>query len=154
LWQINSVHSSLLKMGDWQNPTTNFMMANSLYVGRGGKFNDWVTYNTGVYAAHLPEAQKAWGHPDTSQAEHNTVIDATNAVDSAAANAVSAAEFLSKLSDPAVWVRIGEAAAGVILLLIVVAGMMKSHIPGPLGAVTRVATKVKAAESVTEGIPK
>lgn len=56
-WQINSVHSTLLTGRNPYNLDDNARMAYSLYHGRGGKFTDWVTYNTGAYKAHLTDAQ-------------------------------------------------------------------------------------------------
>jgi hypothetical protein len=139
LWQINSSHDALLKGGDWHNPTANFQMACSLYQGAGNKFTPWTTYNTGVYAVHLPAAQKAWGNPDDSAATHSTLKDTTNAVDAAAANAASIAALMSKLTQSATWVRVGTGAAGVVLVLVAVAALGRTHIPlpGPVGAAVK-----------------
>jgi hypothetical protein len=139
LWQINSSHDALLKGGDWHNPTANFQMACSLYQGSGNKFTPWVSYNTGVYAPFLPRAQKAWGNPDTSQATHSPLKDTTDAVDSAAATAASVTGLISALTKSSTWVRIGMGAAGVLLLVIVVAAMVRTHIPlpGPVGAAVK-----------------
>jgi hypothetical protein len=137
------VHSSLLSGGDWKNPTANFQMANSLYRGRGGKFLDWTTFTTGLYAPFLPQATAAWNNSDTSAATHSPVKDATDTVDTAVSNAMDIGAFLASLTKAATWIRIGMGAAGVLILLLVFAGMMRTKLPGPLGAAVRVASKAK-----------
>lgn len=150
LWQINDVHADLLKSGTWSNPNDNFHMAVVLYQSKNGKFTDWSSYNSGVYAANLAKATVAWSNPDTSQAQTNSVSDAAN---NTVAAATSVADFISAITKSSTWVRIGMGAAGVLLMIIVVAAMMKTHLPGPLGMVTRAAKSAKAAQAVTEGIP-
>jgi hypothetical protein len=146
LWQINSSHSSLLSGGDWRNPTANFQMANSLYRGRGGKFLDWTTFTTGLYAPFLPQATAGWNNSDTSAATHSPVKDATDTVDTAVSNAMDIGAFLTSLTKAATWIRIGMGAAGVLILLLVFAGMMRTKLPGPLGMVARAASKAKVAK--------
>lgn len=47
LWQINSVHSSILAVGAWNVPLDNARMA--LSVWRDSGWHAWTTYNTGKY---------------------------------------------------------------------------------------------------------
>lgn len=119
LWQINSVHASLLSGGDWKNATANFQMANSLYNGRGGKFTDWSTYKNQAYAAFMTQATAAWGKPDDSQATHSGLKDATDTVDAGLSG------ILGGLTDPATWIRVGEGVAGGVILILVAVSMMK-----------------------------
>lgn len=51
LWQINSIHTSVLHMGDWRNPVTNAKMARAVYSSQGWKA--WTTYNTGAFKKFL-----------------------------------------------------------------------------------------------------
>jgi hypothetical protein len=47
LWQINSVHHSLLAGHDWRDPQQNTDMAYSVWKSSG--WNAWTTYRTGAY---------------------------------------------------------------------------------------------------------
>src|SRR3954469_24161259 len=65
LWQINSVHKDLLDRNQpWSDPKNNYHIAHELYWNRGGKFQDWSTFNSGIYATRLAEATTAWSNPD------------------------------------------------------------------------------------------
>lgn len=59
LWQINTVHGSLLQTGSWSNPADNARMAYSVWKGSG--WGAWTTHNTGAYLAFLPRGNKAAG---------------------------------------------------------------------------------------------
>lgn len=143
LWQINSVHKELLDTYQpWSDPDKNFSMAASLYQGRGGKFTDWSTFNSGLYATRLAEATAAWGNPDMSATTTNAVSDTVN---TAAAGITSVADFLSAITKASTWVRVGMGAAGVVLVLMVAAALARHHLPGPLGAVARAANVTPGA---------
>jgi hypothetical protein len=144
LWQINSSHKDLLDTyKPWSDPHNNFNMAVILYTDAGHKFTPWSSYNSGVYATHLAAAQVAWGSPDMSQADTNAVSDAANTTATAVANAASIGDLIAALTKSSTWVRVGMGAAGVLLLVIVVAAMVKTHIPlpGPVGAVAKAVLK-------------
>jgi hypothetical protein len=152
LWQINDHwHADLLKTYQWDKPSDNLAMAASLYYNRGGKFSDWSTWKTGAYGAFLPQAQVAWNSAemDTSAAD----LDATTRQTSLTAPAEAAGstllggvgDFLSLITKSSTWVRIGMGLAGTVLLLVVIAGMMKTKLPGPLGTAVRVGLKAKQA---------
>ena len=49
LFQINTVHGSLLKQGDWRDPVDNAKMALKVYRDAGNKWTPWATYNHGSY---------------------------------------------------------------------------------------------------------
>lgn len=60
LWQINSVHKSLLKKGNWRDPETNAWMAYQVWDDADGQLGDhqgrwtpWSVYNSGSYLAYL-----------------------------------------------------------------------------------------------------
>jgi hypothetical protein len=69
LFQINSVHGSLLQQGDWRNPVDNAKMAMTVYKGSGWKA--WYTYKTidgrmGPYAKFQGRAIIASGMAGTT----------------------------------------------------------------------------------------
>lgn len=49
LFQINTVHGSLLQQGDWSNPVDNSRMALTVWKNAGSKWTPWVAYNSGSY---------------------------------------------------------------------------------------------------------
>lgn len=155
LWQINSVHTDLLAGHQpWSDPKNNYAMAHELYANRKGKFTDWTTYNGGLYATHLAEATAAWGNPDNSATSPNAVHDAANVAGEAVQAGLGVGDLIAALTKSSTWVRIGMGAAGVVLLLVVVAALLKSHLPGPLGMISRAAKASKAVPAaVTEGVP-
>lgn len=60
LWQINSVHKSLLKARDWSNPSDNAWMAYQVWDAADGttgnargSWKPWSVYNSGSYKAYL-----------------------------------------------------------------------------------------------------
>lgn len=58
LWQINSVHSTVLAGGSWMDPHANALMASQV----SAQWTDptpWSTYNSGAYKAYLGLAQAA-----------------------------------------------------------------------------------------------
>lgn len=154
LWQINDVHKQEFAAywSRWQDPTSNLAMAAALYQNRGGKFTDWSSYNYGRYAPFLPAAQRAWnGEEDTSAADPTAAAQnesSGNPLDPI--NAVG--DFLTLLTKSTTWVRVGMGAAGLVLVLIVVAGVMKTRLPGPVGAIARAAKASKATAPVAEGV--
>lgn len=153
LWQINSVHATLLKQYPrWQDPTQNLAMAANLYSGRGGKFTDWTTFNGGAYAVYLPAAQRAWGAPTSDTSAADPTAAEQNASSENPLTTIS--NFLGTLTSASTWLRIGMGVAGVLILIIVIAGMMKNKIPlpGPLGMAVKAARASKVAAPVVEGV--
>jgi hypothetical protein len=61
LWQINTVHGSLLASGQWSNPADNARMAYAVWKEQG--WHGWTTFNTGAYMAHMGAAMVASGNP-------------------------------------------------------------------------------------------
>jgi lysozyme-like protein len=154
LWQINGkAHPDLIKPGDnsWKIPQNNFDMAKQVYSQAGGKFTPWSTYTSGLYATEMVRATEAWQHPDLSAHTANAVTDTTNTVVDVA---TGVGDLIAALTKSSTWIRVGMGAAGVVLVLVVVAALMKSHLPGPLGAITRAAKASRAVPAaVTEGVP-
>ena len=63
LWQINTVHGSLLSSGDKFSALDNARMAFTVYSRAGNKWTPWVTYNRGTYRTFLPQASLAARSP-------------------------------------------------------------------------------------------
>jgi hypothetical protein len=60
LWQINSVHTaSGFDPARASDPTYNAAWARRVFLGAGGNWTPWVTYNNGAYQQHLAIARDA-----------------------------------------------------------------------------------------------
>lgn len=66
LWQINTVHTKLLKSGEWSDPVDNAKMAYQVWdaadgdTGDGkGSWKPWSVYNSGSYKAYLRTASES-----------------------------------------------------------------------------------------------
>lgn len=74
LWQINSVHASLLAAGDWRDPVANARMAYAVSSG-GANWTPWTVFNSGGYRQYLSDAQAAVaaldGQPPIVQVAYN-----------------------------------------------------------------------------------
>src|SRR6266576_2522229 len=57
LWQINSIHTDDLKIGDWRNPADNAKMAFRVWTRQG--WNGWNAYKNGRYKMFVPRGQVA-----------------------------------------------------------------------------------------------
>lgn len=104
LWQINSVHREILTRGNWQNPTDNARMAKAVHDDAGG-WSPWVVYKTQKYRLFLPRGEmvKGTAPADTTEADPGNTGDAV--------------QFVTTLSTPATWQRVGYFVGGGILLL-------------------------------------
>lgn len=91
LWQINSVHKSLLKARDWSNPSDNAWMAYQVWdaadgtKGNGrGSWKPWSVYNSGSYKAYLRSS---------SSSSSNSSSDATVCVEASGSAPVTIATW-------------------------------------------------------------
>ncbi len=53
LFQINSIHTSILNSGQWNNPQDNVDMAYQVWKAAGGSWTPWTTYTSGTYRRYL-----------------------------------------------------------------------------------------------------
>lgn len=63
LWQINTVNSDALAIGDWTDPAVNARMARIVFRRQG--WHAWATYNDGIYSSYMPRGLRAaisWGN--------------------------------------------------------------------------------------------
>lgn len=148
LWQINSIHSDLLKANDWQNPNNNALMANAIFRQRGNTWLPWSVYNNQKYLLYMERARKAV--PNSTQEDLNKVIvtpvDWTDNVPGLS-SAKDIVAFFKWISDAHNWYRVSIIAVGVLLLGIAIVMMLKgsiiSAIPiGKIGKVAKLAGKL------------
>lgn len=59
MWQINTVHATLLASGDWADPYDNAVMAHRVWVEAGGSWTPWVTFNHASHLRFWAQAQAA-----------------------------------------------------------------------------------------------
>lgn len=126
LWQINTVHGSLLNQGDKFNPLDNAKMALRVYAGAGNKWTPWTVYNTGSYRAQMSVASLAAGNPTTPQDAPVTTPDAS-ATPASSASAIpgfgtlgllsQAMGMLDKLVSGGLWLRVGGFIIGSCLVV-------------------------------------
>lgn len=126
LWQINSVHSDLLKGADWSDPATNARMAYRVYADAGKSFTPWSTYNSGAYLAHMPTAISATrnGSASLPLPDSGAVPMPEAGTDGTTQPALSLGGLTAfgplglLLSDQTTWFRIVYFVAGGLLILI------------------------------------
>lgn len=63
LMQINSIHASILAAGTWSDPQDNMIMAHKVFLGSGGRWTPWVTFNTGAYRKFMTDLPAAAAPP-------------------------------------------------------------------------------------------
>jgi len=120
LWQINSVHASLVA-GNWADPTSNAKMAYSVWQGSG--WSAWTTYTSGAYLKYMGQASAAANAPDTSgiQLTASTSSDSTGEAGSIG----SIGDFFTWIATPSNWVRVGYFFGGLLALIIGTVIIMK-----------------------------
>jgi hypothetical protein len=118
LWQINTVHGSLLSQGDKFNPADNAKMAYTVWNGAGRKWSPWSAYNNQRYRTFLPQGSLAAAAPTTAGAS----IDIPNPTPGGAAMAAAGStadiiSLISGLTSGGLWTRLGAFLLGGILIL-------------------------------------
>lgn len=83
-WQINSVHTAILKTGDPLVLADNARMAYAVWKSQG--WNAWTTYKTGAYMDKMPKDATTAAPPTTTQ-DTGLLAPLTNALRDATARA-------------------------------------------------------------------
>jgi Lysozyme like domain len=129
LWQINDVHHPDDNIKHYAAP--NWQAAYSIS-GNGTNWKPWSTYNNGKYVQHMGAAAAAWqtakpidGHEAMQQAGLSTSGEVTNAPTDTQLSGPLA--FLNPILDRNTWFRVGMGLAGVTLLLIFYASVVKDQ---------------------------
>ncbi len=131
LWQINSIHTAILRNGSWSNPQDNAIMAHAVYEGAGGKFTPWVAYKSGRYLAFMSVARRAaQGGGGTLPSLNGAGTRAPSGGGTGGGNAVPSglslpnpldaldafATLAALLTNPKTWLRMAMLAGGLLLL--------------------------------------
>lgn len=119
LWQINTVHGSLLNQGDKFNPIDNARMAYTVW--RDSGWGAWTTYNTGAYLPYMARAQLAAGNP-VSPGTGTAGVAPTSLLGSLQ----NTTQFLTLLGNKQFWVNTFYIFAGGVCFTIGIV-MMVSH---------------------------
>lgn len=127
LFQINSVHGSLLQQGSWSDPVANARMGLAVS-SNGSNWKPWTTFNTGAYRLFLPRASNASGSPVTP------ISPDIQQVSSPVASTFGA------IFDPHSYYRIGMFLFGTLLVLM--------SVESATGIVGKVSSKVGNAVKV------
>lgn len=114
LWQINTVHGSLLSSGDKFSALDNARMAYTVYSRAGNKWTPWVTYNRGTYRTFLPQASLAARSPSVPSVAGQT---GGGTADTPASTSSGILDLLSGLLSGGLWARIGVMILGSVLIL-------------------------------------
>lgn len=133
LWQINTVHGSLLTQGDKFNPLDNAKMALTVWRGAGNKWTPWTVYKTGSYLAQKgaatlgaanpqPPAEAAGATPAaadtgavaTGTATASSPFDALGPIGTAIS---SITDTITRLTSGGLWLRIGAFIVGSLLIV-------------------------------------
>lgn len=128
VWQINSVHSTLLNSHNWRDPSDNAAMMFSISNG-GRNWSPWSTFKSGAYLAHMSAASAA---PDTSVTGGVTTVGSTENPFTALQN------FAQIISNPHTWARLGLVVGGGFLIMTA----FHISIPIPIPIVGKLANSV------------
>lgn len=119
LWQINSVHTDALKLGNWQSPSDNAKMAYLVYQKQG--WNAWVAYKNNSYAKFESRGAQAANVLGVIGGIPGAITSAANADDSQ-----PLAQFFTFVSDRHNWQRVGMVLAGAYLVMLVFVSIAKN----------------------------
>lgn len=140
LFQINSVHSSLLNGKNWQDPTVNAQLAYQVFKSSG--WGAWSTYNSGSYKQYLSGPSSTGGTAGASVAGGATGAAASTATGLIAIPGLTdlinninnffvgdpnrpGSHGLSFLLLPTTWVRVAAGIGGAIVLFMGVSALVR-----------------------------
>jgi len=130
LWQINTVHGSLLNQGDKFNPLDNAKMALTVWQRAGNKWTPWTVYKTGAYRTQMGAATMGAASPtdpmelvgtpnDTSTVPAGTTVAASplDLLGPLGTALGSTLGTLNRLLSGGLWLRIGAFMLGSLLIV-------------------------------------
>lgn len=162
VWQINTVHSSLLASGDWSDINVNARMAYTLYHARGDNFTDWATYNGRIpkYLTFLPGAEAvvktanpATGAVDLSPPFTLPTVPTPTSIASSIPGVAQLGKAASYLTDGGIWRRIGIGYLGYMLIIVGIVFLLAQS-KTVQGVVSTVVTKGAVKGAATAGAVK
>ena len=122
LWQINSVHSSVLASGSADDPAANAKMAFQVWQAAGGKWQPWSTYNSQRFRQFMPAATLAAASPGSvpTATPGGTTAPTTGgaAPNAAPTSSGGVLDLLYQLVSGSFWLRIGAFLLGGALMFI------------------------------------
>lgn len=149
LWQINEIHkpSPEVKLHAAPNWQTAYQIASG-----GTNWKPWSTYNNGRYVQHMGAAAAAWqtakpinGHEADQAAGIDPNEEGTENKGETITTLSGPLAFLSPFVDPNTWVRVAEVIAGLLLILVFVASVVKKQAVGVIAKqIARVPAKAVA----------
>lgn len=149
LWQINSVHASLLQSGPWKDPVANARMALTVWntAGHGGhNWSPWSTYNNQKYRLYLLRGQAAAGNAASTATPGVTPVGLPDL-----------AGDIGAIFDPHTYLRIGMFLLGGALIVLTL--KHATNIPfTPAGAIKKLIIPKKegpvsnAADSASDAV--
>lgn len=166
LWQINSVHSSLLSAGNWRDPKSNAHMAFVIWERAGRKWSPWGAFNNQSYRLYLTRAS-AVANVGGNASGTGVGVGLPNPFDvpDAIASIADALKQIGRVgdfvSDRHNWLRIATIGAGLVMAWIIAQQLIWGSDVGKaaIGAAKLYLTKGKGktakaaavAETVSEG---
>jgi hypothetical protein len=117
LWQINTIHGSLLSQGDKFNAADNAKMAYTVWSRAGNKWTPWSAYKNQRYRTFLPQAALAAAAPTAAPAATPTSATIPTNPVAAAGSTADILSLISGLTSGGLWTRIGAFILGGTLLL-------------------------------------
>lgn len=129
LWQINTVHGSLLTQGDKFNPLDNARMAYTVWDRAGKKWTPWTVYKTGAYLGQkgaatigaanpsVPEAGTAGADPNIVTAGTEVAASPLSVLGPLGTALGSIVETFNRLTSGGLWLRIGAFMVGSLLIV-------------------------------------
>ncbi len=144
LWQINTVHGSLLTRGSWSNPDDNARMAYTVFSQAGNSWRPWATYNSGRYLAFMGAASAASANPDGSTTPSGNAQTAGFPGSEQLDGILKFGQFVTDSNN---WKRAGLFLMGGILLII---ALMRMTGDNQLSGVTKSAIKLAATRGAVK----
>ena len=126
LWQINDIHNP--SQAQKTSAAANWLYAWRI-AGMGTSWKPWATFNSGKYKDHEATARAAWASAKPAAA--GSLFAGAEMSSDATSTDILPAPFgwLSPLFNERIWLRIGMAAIGVLLLALVAGAILKSASP-------------------------
>ena len=120
LFQINSIHKSILASGTWSNPVDNAKMALRVYREAGNSWRPWVTFKSGSYRKFYNANLSIDGNNDDG-GFWGGVADGMGDTATDAADIAGTAFNLGFIGDKAFWTRFG---IGLLAVALIVTGVI------------------------------